>query len=140
MFKPNAEIEIPDSVSRILQRYDITSIPLLNPPFMQNLHGSSTKSSGLASFVLLFSSQICLPMIKLQLWHLTFWLHKLSQLVGESTVIVLKVCPLRNMPLIAYSPRQTSLVVSIWIALEIKKLADNQNNSIILLMWTYRTC
>ena len=61
-------------------------------------------------------------------------MHKLSQLVGESTVIVLKVCPLRNMPLIAYSPRQTSLVVSIWITLEIKKVADNQNNSIILLI------
>ena len=140
MFKPNAEIEIPDSVFRILQIYDITSTPLLNPPFMQNLHGSSTKSPGLASFVLLFSSQIFLPMIKLQLWHLTSWMHKLSQLVGESTVILLKVCPLRNMPLIAYSPRQTSLVVSTWITLEIKKLADNQNNSIILLMWTYRTC
>ena len=42
------------------------------------------------------------------------------------------------MPLTAYSPRQASLVVSIWITLDIRKLADNQNHSIILLMSTYQ--
>ena len=41
------------------------------------------------------------------------------------------------MPLTVYSPRQASLVVSIWIILEIRKFADNQNHSIILLKLTY---
>ena len=62
----------------------------------------------------------------------------MSQLVGESTVIVLKVCPLRNIPLTAYSRRQASLVVSIWLTFEIRTLANNQNHSIILLMRTYQ--
>ena len=43
------------------------------------------------------------------------------------------------MPLTEYSPRQASLVVSIWIILEIRKLANNQNQSVILLMWAYQS-
>ena len=42
------------------------------------------------------------------------------------------------MSLTEYSPRQASLVVSIWIILEIRKLADNQNHSIIWLKWKYK--
>ena len=42
------------------------------------------------------------------------------------------------MPLTEYSSRQALLVVSIWIILEIRILAENQNHSSILWRWTYQ--